>query len=87
MKTPKHLAHLPPDEVAKLQTGFNALRFGFAETGTIYRPDPEKPGLEFLGNFKRMKDAHKTAAETGGKVSGYLSGKLAVGWVVCRVTA
>jgi len=93
MKTPKHLAHLSADELAKLQTGLARFRFGFAEPGETLTNEtcPSiKPGytLHFIGNFARMKDAQTAVAATPGaaRENGYLSGKLARGWSVWKWT-
>jgi hypothetical protein len=89
MKTPKHLQNIEPDVLQQMQTGFYRFRFGFAEIGEIHGDQ------EFLGNFKRKKDAQECKEKNGGggnnfgrvKINPYLNGKFAVGWAVWKTVA
>jgi hypothetical protein len=80
-RLPKHLAELPADHLARLQTGFSRHTFGFATPGEVH-PLENGDTLRFVGNFARQKDALAAATQTGGWVQGYLFGKLPRGWAV-----
>lgn len=81
-KLPKHLIGMAPEELERLQKGFNRFRFGFAEVGEIF-PVDTKNSLVFLGNFNRKKDADALEADDV-KINPYLYGKLVRGWAVWR---
>ena len=85
---PKHLREMTPENVARLQRGFNRFRFGFAEVGETLELqcsgdyEGKKIKLTFLGDFKLMREAEATAAQHHGKVNPYLYGHQARGWAV-----
>ena len=67
-----------------LLQGFNRFRFGFAQPGETHQFEGATDRIEFVGNFRRRRDAIAAAPTAQHRISPYLYGKLKRGWAVWR---